>query len=116
MISPAHLQAFSKQQRQRFEDEMVAHLKRAHPTESKKLADPGLRDLIRQGIDKAKGHHIVLEPDVARYIEMMLTVSPDFDKSKGVAEILKRRRLSGLQKMTSIEQILPQTPAAEALS
>ncbi|HEY3242218.1 MAG TPA: hypothetical protein VGM03_02615 [Phycisphaerae bacterium] len=112
-ISPAHLEAFSQQQQQRFEDEMVAYLTREHPAEAKKLGEPGMRDLIRQGIEKAKGYNIVLESDVARYIELMLTVSPDFDQADGAPEILRRRRLSGMQKLDALENRQAPPPAAE---
>lgn len=81
-ISAAHLQAFSEQQRGRFEDEMVAYLQKEYPADCEKAGEQGIRELVRRGIEKASEYHIVLECDVSRYIELMLTVAPDFDVSE----------------------------------
>lgn len=77
----AHLEAFSTQQRERFEDEMVAYLRKEYAPVVVRRDDKWLRELIRLGIENASGYGIVLERDVAHYIELMLALSPDFDVS-----------------------------------
>ncbi len=97
--------AFSEQQRQRFEDEMVVYLNENYPVEAKKYSEKGLRDMIRDGIDKAKGYDIVLECDVARYIQFMVAIHPDFDDSPQTPwakPILTHRRLPANEKLEQI--------------
>ena len=80
-ITTAHLEAFSRQQTQRFEDEMIAYLRQEFPAACAKWSEADLRALIQHGILTARGYNILLEPDVARYIEFMVTLSTDFDRS-----------------------------------
>lgn len=77
----AHFDAFSEQQRERFEDEMVAYLRKEYAPVVVRRDDKWLRELIRLGVENASGYGVVLERDVARYIELMLALSPDFDVS-----------------------------------
>jgi hypothetical protein len=105
--------AFSEQQRKRFEDEMVVYLQKEHPVEAKKYSEKGLRDMIRDGIDKAKGYDITWECHVARYIELMLALSPDFDESKKTPwakEILTQRRAIAKSKLDRIYEHIMFTP------
>ncbi len=77
----AHIEAFSQQQRLRFEDEMLAHLRQEYGDVLAGRDDAWVRKLIQVGIDQAAEHGIVLERDVARYLELMLVLSPAFDDS-----------------------------------
>jgi len=108
--------AFSEQQRGRFEVEMVVYLNESYAVEAKKYSEKGLRDMIRDGIEKAKGYNITLECDVARYIELMLALSPDFDESKKTPwakEILTQRRATARNKLDRIyEHIMFTAPEA----
>ena len=70
---------FSQQQRDRFEEEMAAYLKTEYATVLGRRDDAWVRVLIQEGIQQAEQYGIVLERDVARYIELMLALSPDFD-------------------------------------
>jgi len=108
-ISEAHMAAFSEQQRKRFEDEMVVYLNESYPVKAKKYSEKGLRDMIRDGIDKAKGYNITRECDLARYIELMLVLSPDFDeneKTTWAKEVLTQRRATGDFKINRIYEHL----------
>lgn len=104
-MTSRHLSAFARQQALRFEDEMVAHLRREYPAESSRMGESRLRELIRTGIERARTYHIVLEADVAGYIELMLAVSPDFDHGAATpwAGAILSQRIPGAAKL---EQIL----------
>ena len=106
-ISDAHMKAFSEQQRLRFEDDMVAHLKGAYPDKAAKMGEAWLRELVQEGIKNAKGYNIILERDVARYIKFMVEISPDFDESEETPwakEILTRRMMTAQAKLDRIEE------------
>jgi hypothetical protein len=81
MINQAHLEAFSKPQTKRFADEMVAYFKQYYPKESAELGEDGLRELIDEGVEKAKSYDTYREVDVARYIQFMVAIRRDFDTS-----------------------------------
>jgi hypothetical protein len=86
---------------------MVVHLKREYPAEANKMGEQWLRELIREGITTAEGYHITLEDDVARYLEFMLALSPDFDespKTPWVQEILSNDQLTGEEKLDRIDE------------
>ena len=96
------MEAFAEQQRERFEDEMVVHLTREFLDEATKMGEEWLRELIREGIQVAKGYNITLERDVARYIELMIAVSPAFDESEKTPwakEILTDKWMTGQEKL-----------------
>ena len=104
-ISDTHMAAFSAQQRERFVREMMVYLKEVYPDETKKLGDAKLRELVETGIDKSKGYNIVLERDVARYIEFMIAIAPNFDDSKETPwakPILSERRSTAPSKLDRI--------------
>lgn len=107
-ITDDHLRAFSAQQRERFEDEMAVYLAREYPQETADLGNDGLYELIQGGIDKARTYNIVLERDVARYIEFMVILGPDFDTSDETSwaqAILKKRWATGQSKLDSIAEL-----------
>ncbi len=109
-ITETHMQAFSKQQAQRFESDMVAHVRKNFPNESRGLSDAELREIIQERIKKAESFNIVLEPDVAHYIELTIVLGPDFETEPATdwtQPILLDRQLSGRDKIERIhEQIM----------
>src|SRR5262245_7245113 len=78
-ITEAHMEAFAKQQGQRFEDEMLAQLRKQFPRESNQFSEMELRQFIQSGIRRAESFNIVLEPDVAHYLELTMVFAPDFE-------------------------------------
>lgn len=105
----AHMEAFSQQQRERFEDEMVVHLRREYPAALAQRNDAWVRDLIREGTEQAREYGIILERDVARYVELMLALSPDFDDSRKTPwckEILNDDSLTAERKLDRIYEFI----------
>ncbi len=99
------MEAFSQQQRERFENEMAVYLARQYPDRSATMGDGVLRQLIRDGVNKARAHDIILERDVARYIEFMVILVPDFDESERTLwarAILKKRSATAKSKLDEI--------------
>src|SRR5262249_32065729 len=80
-MTEQHMAAFATQQRGRFEDEMVDYFHREYADESRRLGDEQLRELIREGVEKGNSYYIVREVDVARFIQFMVAIAPDFDVS-----------------------------------
>ena len=101
----AHTQAFSEQQRERFQEEMLVHLRKEYAPELGGRDDAWVGELIRTGIEQARAYQIILERDVARYLELMLVFSPGFDDSKKTPwakDILIDSRLAAEDKLDRI--------------
>lgn len=84
---------------------MAVFLARDYPEETTTMGDGALRELIRDGVKKARAHDIILERDVARYIEFMLSLGPDFDesgKTPWARAILKKRSATAKSKLDEI--------------
>ncbi len=116
-MSDAHMQAFSAQQRARFVQEMMDYLQGVYPVETKALGTDKLRALVETGIDKSKSYDIVLERDVARYIEFMIAIAPDFDdsnKTLWAKPILTDRRATAPSKLDRIAEHIAFAPVHEA--
>lgn len=104
-MSDAHMQSFSGQQQDRFTNEMLDYLKKYYPAKMTTLGEAAARQQITTGITKAKSYHILLEEDVARYIQFMFAMAPDFDDSKQTPwarPILSDHRLLATAKLDQI--------------
>ncbi len=62
-----------------FEDRMVVHLNKFFPEQCEALGEPGTREEIRNGIDRAARYGIETERDVCKYIDLMFAFGRDFD-------------------------------------
>ena len=118
-ISDAHLQAFSKQQSKRFEDEMCAYFRAEYPEKYKRAGEPWVRELVQTGTEKAKRYDIYLEPDIARFIDVMFAISPNFDENEKTAwarSILDQRRMTPEQRLDAIHERLMFAPQSASES
>jgi hypothetical protein len=110
-IRNEQVEAFSRRLEDRFVDRTAAHLRVAFPKEVEKqgLDDEGLKALGRRGLADANRHGVVNEADVARYIECMLLLGPDFDadpRYRWAGQALARADLDGEAKMDVIDDHL----------
>ena len=118
-ISDAHMQAFSAQQQKRFEDEMCAYFKAEYPDKYQRAGEPWVRELINHGIEKGRKYDILLEPDVARFLDLMFAISPNIDENEETAwvrPILNQRGLTGEQKLDQIHEHLMFAPRTEPVA
>lgn len=92
-----------------FENDMFRHLKINFAREVNEKNDQEIVDLIRSGILQAEKYEVITVTDVRRYLECMVMLRPDFDKSAQTAwagEILNQPETSGTRKMDLIEENL----------
>lgn len=72
--------AFSEAQVADFERRTAVHLRSFFPKDCQALDEPALHELIRHGIDRAATFGVVSERDVTLYLDVMMTLGPDFDR------------------------------------
>jgi hypothetical protein len=68
-----------------FIDEMMLHVHEYFPKESMELGLEAVRERIEDGIKKAEGHGVTSPRGVCKYINMMMTFGPDFDRHPDTA-------------------------------
>jgi hypothetical protein len=78
-IRPAQLETFERNALRQFEDEMVVHLKKFHPSHASAAGEEGLRRMIRTGIERAKAYGFTLRGPVQFYLEQMMIYGHDYD-------------------------------------
>jgi hypothetical protein len=94
-IRQAQFDVFSKQEVDKFEKWMLAHLKKFFPAQCSSAGDACLRDLIQYGMKRAADHKFSARRDVCKYIDLMLVFGRDFDTDRRLpwaAETLRKSR------------------------
>jgi hypothetical protein len=90
-----------------FTKRMARHLRDRFPGRCGEMSEQQMLDAVRRGINDAAGYGVTAEPDVQRYLEYMLLLSPDFDVSPETAwagGTLRDSSLSGTAKMNRIDR------------
>ena len=91
IIRPAQLDAFSEDERRKFEDWMLAHVARFFPRKAKALGgESQTRDLIRHGIGRSASYGITAKRDVCKYVDLMMVFGRDFDADGRFSWALKQ--------------------------
>ena len=84
VIRRRQMAMFSGTALQSFEDRVSAHLDRCFPVQCKLLGEPGVRETIRYGIERASTYGIKAEREVCKYIDLMVVFGRDFDCDPGL--------------------------------
>jgi hypothetical protein len=71
---------FQKAASEEFEARMMAHIQKFFPHRMAELGEASVRDLIRYGIERAASYRISQEPEVCKYIGIMVVFGRDFDR------------------------------------
>ena len=96
-IRPEQFIVFSQVEAEKFEDWMVAHMRRFFPRQSAAAGEQNLREMVRYGVPRARQHGITARRDVAKYVDLMLLFGRDFDtdrRARWAGDILAKRRHS----------------------
>lgn len=78
-IRQEQVEIFRQQYLQRFEDEMLVHLKMFSPRHSKVAGDEAVRQVIRLGVERAGKYGLTNRGPVRFYIELMFMFGSHFD-------------------------------------
>ena len=108
VVRQQHLDAFAAAAYESFEDRMVLHLKSRFPSECEELGDPGVRDRIAEGVERAERYEIRAEKDVATFIRYMFGLRRDFDRSRKTAwagDVLRETDVPATERLARIKEI-----------
>ena len=104
-IRSQQMSAMEAYSRKQFEDRMIAHLRKEFPEETQEAQDEEVRALVVEQIDKAASYDIVLEDDLAIYIDRAACYGGDWDSSQDWAKaILNDEKLDGSGKILEIRR------------
>jgi hypothetical protein len=79
ILRHTQMTAFRKAALESFENEMVAHIREFAPRLFEIVGEPGMREFVQMGVDRARQHQFEQRGPVRFYLEMMLTFASDFD-------------------------------------
>lgn len=92
VLRKEQIEALDRHSEKLFLDRMVDHVSEIFPDECKESGSKGqIRELVRQGLNQARGYGINTEEDVALYVDIMFGIGPDFpegviDRGSGQAK------------------------------
>ena len=107
MLSISHFQMgqFGVISRDRFVRSMVDHLRGKFAARAAGMSDERLAEQVRLGMGEAKGHGVIYEDDIRRYLEYLVihgTPLAQRPQAPWLAEILHNQALSGRRKLDLI--------------
>jgi hypothetical protein len=99
------LDALARQSRPAREESVRNCLEKETPDICNEMGDALFRALVSRGVIQAETYNIDKEADVVRFVRLMMTIDPAFDRMKKMAwarEILEEELLSGTEKLDLI--------------
>jgi hypothetical protein len=111
-IRDAQMQAFGAMMLDSFVDRTVARVAREHPARYEAMGPDATRALVRQGIARAKTYTIEETGAVGAFIDLMVTLHPEFEKQpdmEDVMDILTDYELSDETRMQMVGEELAGT-------
>jgi hypothetical protein len=81
IIRQAQMDVFAELARERFISAMVDHVRTYFPGRHAQLGDVGLHKALSDAIDKAKNYGLTSKRDVCKFINVTMTLGPDFDRT-----------------------------------
>ena len=79
IIRKEQMAAFEGEARRGFEERMLAHLRKYFPERCSEMGEDGVRDSIREAIQRTGKLGLALEYDIERYLNHMFALGLDFD-------------------------------------
>lgn len=74
------LKIFEDAAARELEAKLVARLRSEQPGDCESFNDEALAGFVRYGVDRARVYQFTSEPEIARYIKVMLILGKDFDR------------------------------------
>ncbi|HUE24207.1 MAG TPA: hypothetical protein VMQ86_21175 [Bryobacteraceae bacterium] len=102
-VRQAQFAILSQLEVQKFEEWMLAHLRKFFPKECAAASGARLLEMVQYGIRRAAVYGITAKRDVCKYIDLMIVFGRDFDtdrRSRWAGEILGKRRNPGVKMQT----------------
>jgi len=102
VVRHEQMRALGRAMTERFVDATVERIAREHPARYAALGRDATKTLVRGGIERARTYGVEETGAVGAFIDLMVTVDPEFEKSpdlEGVLEVLLDEELSGEAKM-----------------
>jgi hypothetical protein len=83
IIRREQMEALSRASMKRFEKDLVADLRRAHPADFGRLGEPAVLQLVRGAVKRGALYGITAERDIATMAELDLILGAPFEQQKG---------------------------------
>jgi hypothetical protein len=110
-ISRVQMRQLGAVSRDRFIRRMAVHLRSKFKARAAAIPDDRLRAQIEQGMAEAKGHGVVYEDDIRRYLELLVIYGTPLDQqpqAPWLADILHDQAFDGQRKLDLIDHAVLQ--------
>ena len=110
-ISRIQMRQLGAVSRDRFIRRMAIHLRSKFKARAAEIPDDRLRMQIEQGMAEAKGHGVVYEDDIRRYLEFLVIYGSPLDQqpqAPWLADILHDKAFDGQRKLDLIDHAVLQ--------
>jgi hypothetical protein len=81
-IRQEQITVFSQLEVEKFEEWMLAHLKKFFPAKCRALGESKLLEIIRRGVKRAAVYQFTSKRDVCKFIDLMVVFGREFDTDK----------------------------------
>ena len=101
-IRDEQLEAFTEARVASFEQYMYDHLRKWIPGECAELGEEGVRQRVRDGVERAARYDVLGQRDMARFIDLMFVLGPRFDRDsrhRWAGDILADKTLTPTKKV-----------------
>lgn len=92
-IRPEQMAVFAQNEREKFQDWIVEHLRRFFPEQCEAAGEQEVRRIVLEGIERAAGYGIKSRKGVCKYIDLIVLLGRDFETDQrfpAAANILRQ--------------------------
>src|SRR5271157_4581102 len=108
-IRVEQIESLISAQQEGYERRLLAFFRGAVPKATAEFTEAALLEVIREGLRKARRYGIESGPSVARFIGLMLLLSPHFDEEPAVQRFLALPDLDPNLRIKTLSDLLAQT-------
>lgn len=88
-IRPEQIRAFDASVEDSLVSRIVQHLRAHHGDAVGQLPDDGLRDMVAQGLKRARKYGLAWESSLTTFVALMFEIAPNFDEHPAFQRILR---------------------------
>jgi hypothetical protein len=92
-LLPEQIAALEAQYERRMVDRIVQHIAVEHDDIVAGFPEPLLREMVENGIARARRHGLTWESNLTAFVALMFTVAPNFDEQPAIQRVMSNERL-----------------------
>lgn len=116
IIRKRQMEVFKKAGEKNFVAELAQTVRENHAEAVEDSSDEELKEYVRVGIARARGHGLVSEEAITAFVRLMFDIAPNFDEQTNIARMLKDERVEPDDRIELVLEAASEEDWAEAES